>query len=334
MSKRKLKIVTLGEVMLRLSVPDHGRFVQANQFQAHYAGGEANVAIALAYMGQRATHVTRFPNSDLGKAARNTMANWGVETDSVFFGGDRMGVYFLENGAMQRSSSIIYDRKNSAFATWNGDEIDWGKILDDADWFHWTGITPAISQAAAHFLKRGLEVAQKKGVKVSADINYRKNLFAYGVEPKTILSELMPYVHLLVGGLDQFEAAMGIKATNYEEACGLVKTKYPNVEFIADTDRKILSSSSNILEAFLWNGSEILRSGTYELTHIVDRIGGGDAFMAGLIYGLFHFEEAKAIEFAAASGALKHSIPGDALLCQPAEILDVVNGLQVGKLKR
>ncbi len=330
----KLNVVTVGEVMLRLSVPHHERFAQANQFQVHYAGGEANVAVALAQMGQKAIHVTCFPQNQLGQAARSELARWGVDTDHIYFEKGRMGVYFLENGAMQRASSIIYDRKDSAFALWEGKEINWDKILNGVDYFHWTGITPAISQKAADLLKTGLQEANRKGVQVTADINYRKNLFDYGKTPKEVLSSLIPYVQVVVGGLSGIENATGIQAANFEEACWKVKEQYPNVEMIADTTRTIVSSSVNRLSGSLWNGVDFFHTQEYELSHIVDRIGGGDAFMAGLIYGLAHFDQQKAIEFATVAGVLKHSVPGDALLCSVEEIEDVWSGNQVGKLKR
>lgn len=330
----KLKVVTIGEVMLRLSVPHHERFIQADQFKVHYAGGEANVAVALAQMGQRAIHVTCFPSNDLGLAARSDLVRWGVEPEHIYFEKGRMGVYFLENGAMQRASSIIYDRGGSAFALWEGKELDWDQILDGADYFHWTGITPAISQRAADMLKTGLQEANRKGIRVTADINYRKNLFDYGKTPREVLSGLIPYVQVVVGGLSGIENATGIQAANLEEACWKVKEQYPNVEIIADTTRTIVSSSVNRLSGALWNGKDFFHTQEYELSHIVDRIGGGDAFMAGLIYGLAHFEPQKAIDFATVAGVMKHSIPGDALLCKVEEIIDVLSGNQVGKLKR
>ena len=330
----RLKVITIGEVMLRLSVPHHQRFVQADQFQVHYAGGEANVAVALAQMGQEATHITCFPKNNLGLAARNELVRWGVCADQVYFDQGRMGVYFLENGAMQRASSIIYDRSDSAFALWDGRQLDWGSILEGVDYFHWTGITPAISQRAADILKRGLQEANRKGVRVTADINYRKNLFDYGKTPREVLSDLIPYVQILVGGLSGIENATGIQANTFEEVCLKVKEQYPNIEAIADTTRTIVSSSINRLAGTLWDGEEFYYTKEYELTHIVDRIGGGDAFMAGLIYGLSHYEPQKAIEFATVAGVLKHSIPGDALLCKVEEIEEVWTGNQVGKLKR
>lgn len=330
----RLKVVTIGEVMLRLSVPHHERFIQADQFQVHYAGGEANVAVGLAQMGQKAIHVTCFPSNDLGLAARNELVRWGIEPKHIYFEKGRMGVYFLENGAMQRASSIIYDRSGSAFALWEGKELDWDYILDGADYFHWTGITPAISQRAADLLKTGLQEANRKGVRVTADINYRKNLFDYGKTPREILSSLIPYAQVIVGGISGIENATGIQGSSFEEVCRKVVKEYPNVEIIANTTRTIVSSSVNRLSGVLWNGQDIFQTEDYELSHIVDRIGGGDAFMAGLIYGLAHYDDQKAIEFATVAGVLKHSIPGDALLCSAEEIAEVLSGNQVGKLKR
>jgi 2-dehydro-3-deoxygluconokinase len=245
-----------------------------------------------------------------------------------------MGLYFLENGAMQRSSKIIYDRFDSAFANFDGEAIDWDTIFEDADWFHWTGITPALSEKSAAITLKALQVASSKGLMISGDINYRRNLWQYGKGPLEVMPELIQYTNVIVAGLVDFENCMDIKADDYEEACLKTRKNFPNIKYITTTERNSISASHNQLQGLLWNGRELLTSNIFEMTHIVDRVGGGDAYMAGLIYGLLNYPDQKALEFAVAASVLKHSITGDANLVSLEEVESLVKGENVGKLLR
>lgn len=328
------KIITLGEVMMRLTTPGNERFLQADQFNIVYGGAEANVSVSLAQWGLQAAHVTAFPNNDLGTAAARYLRQTGVDISHVHFTEGRMGLYFLENGAMQRSSKIIYDRFDSAFANFDGEAIDWDNVFEDADWFHWTGITPALSEKAAVLTLKALQVASSKGMMISGDINYRRNLWQYGKTPLDVMPELIQYTNVIVAGLVDFENCMGIQAEDYEEACLKTRKDFPNIKYITTTERNSISASHNQLQGLLWNGRELLTSNTYDLTHIVDRVGGGDAYMAGLIYGLLFYPDQKALEFAVSASVLKHSISGDANLVSLGEVESLVKGEHVGKLLR
>lgn len=328
------KITTIGEIMMRLTTPGHERFVQADQYQVSFGGAEANVAISLAQFGMSTSHVTAFPQNDLGQKAKAYLKQMAVNCDFVYDHEGRMGLYFLENGSMQRASRIIYDRFDSSFSNFDGKDIRWDEVFDDVDWFHWTGITPAISQNAADMLLKAVQVAHKKGVKISGDINYRRNLWQYGKEPLEIMPELIRYCDVIVAGSSDFENCMDIQVNDWVDACFQAKKDFPKLKYITKTKRQSISASHNQLKGILWNGSEVLKSKTYEITHIVDRVGGGDAFIAGLIYGLLHFEDQEALDFATAASVLKHSIPGDANLVTVEEVLNLVQEKNVGKLLR
>lgn len=328
------KVITLGEVMIRLSTPGNERFLQADQFNIVYGGAEANVSISLAQWGVKSYHVTAFPDHDLGKAATNYLRQMGVGIDYIFTSEGRMGLYFLENGAMQRASKIIYDRFDSAFANFDGAQLDWDVVFDGADWFHWTGITPALSQSAADMTLAALKAASAKGLMISGDINYRRNLWQYGKGPLEVMPELIRYTKVIVAGMADFENCMDIIAEDYEAACIQAKKDYPQIKYITTTERDSISASENGLSAILWNGKNLLNSKKYNMTHIVDRVGGGDAYMAGLIYGLLHLSDQEALEFGVAASVLKHSIPGDANLVSLEEVKSLVKGENVGKLLR
>lgn len=331
-------IVTLGEVMMRLSTPGNQRFLQTDSYQVVYGGAEANVAVSLAQWGQKASHVTVFPKNDIGKAATQYLRQMGVSIEHVFQAEGRMGLYFLENGAMQRASKIIYDRFDSAFANFDSAEVDWDGIFEGADWFHWTGITPALSENAAKMTLKALQVAYEKGLTISGDINYRRNLWQYGKQPLDVMPELIKYTHVIVAGLADFENCMGISSDDYKNACIQAKKEYPQIKYITTTERGSVSASHNQLYGYLWSGDnpsgELLKSKSYEMTHIVDRVGGGDAYIAGLIYGLLYMDDQQALEFGLAASVLKHSISGDANLVSVEEVEALVKGENVGKLLR
>ncbi|MCW5912341.1 MAG: sugar kinase [Cyclobacteriaceae bacterium] len=329
------KVITFGEIMMRLSAPAFARFTQADRFQVLYAGSEANVAASLAIMGIPAAHVTRFPDSDLGVAAVQTLRQYGVDTDHIIYGDGRLGLYFLENGAMHRSSKIIYDRFDSAFARIQAGELNWEEVFKDAQWFHWTGITPAISQGAADVCLEAIQAARKNGLTVSGDINYRRNLWQYGKSAAEVMPALIEMTDIIVGGTTDFENSLNITEKSFEKACQQVIKQYPAVKKLTSTLRDSVSSSHNKISARLWNGKQLLTSAEYDLTHIVDRVGAGDAYMAGIIYGWVTGKtDQQAIEFGIAASALKHAIEGDVNLATADEIETLVKGENVGKLLR
>jgi 2-dehydro-3-deoxygluconokinase len=330
----KGKVITFGEVMLRFSTQAFSRFTQSTAFDVTYAGAEANVAVSLALFGIPSAHVTRFPHNDLGEAATQALRRYGVDTGSIIYGDERMGLYFLENGAMQRASRIIYDRFDSAFAHIKPGSIDWDVVLKGASWLHWTGITPAISQGAADVCLEAVRAARKNGVTISGDINYRRNLWQYGKTAGDVMPALIEHCDVVIAGVTDMENCADISGASYEKACVNFAKRFPAVKRIATTERESVSSSHNIISAALWN-CQLVRSRQYDLTHIVDRVGSGDAFMAGLIYGIQGgWDDQQALEFATAASAIKHSIEGDVNLTTVAEVQALVKGENVGKLLR
>lgn len=329
------RVTTLGEIMMRLSVPRNGRFTQTESFNAVYGGSEANVGVALSNFGVPTTHVTRLPDNDLGKSVIRHLNKYSVNTRYIQFGPERLGLYFLENGAMHRPPRIIYDRFDSVFAHIKPGQLDWNEIMKETSWFHWTGITPAISQGAADVCKEAIEAANKHGVTVSGDINYRRNLWQYGKEAGDVMPTLIQGTHLMVAGQSDIKNCLGINAASYESACKEVLKEYPQIKKIGFTYRDTISASHNKIHGVLWNGSSLLQSKEYDLTHIVDRVGAGDAFMAGLIYGgIKKYDDQQTLEFATASCALKHSIEGDVNEATAEEVEILVKGENTGKLLR
>lgn len=332
------KVITFGEIMGRLSTPANGRFTQATSFNVTYGGGEANVAIALAYMGQPAAHVTRFPDNDLGAAATMLLRKYGVDTSKIIYGGNRLGLYFLETGASVRPSKVVYDRANSSFAEIKPGMINWDEVFKGAVWFHWTGISPAISQGAADVCLEAIEAANRLGLTVSADINYRKNLWQYGKKPIDVLPALIKGCHILFASKGDMEEIVGPSTDagdKFNSACERITAAFPNIRMIVNTKRGSVSASHNTLSAVLWKNGELLKTKTFDINPIVDRIGGGDAFVAGFVYGYLHLNSLqKVIEFGVAASVLKHSIEGDANLCSVAEIEAVAAGETSGKLSR
>jgi 2-dehydro-3-deoxygluconokinase len=332
---KQKRVVTLGEIMLRLSTPGFERFTQATDFKITYAGAEANVAVSLAIFGIPTVHVTRFPDNDLGLAATQTLRKFGVDTSHILYGNERMGVYFLENGAIHRSSRIIYDRFDSAFAHIKKGSVNWNKVFEGAGWFHYTGITPAISQGAADVCLEAVQAARKLGIIVSGDINYRRNLWQYGKSVLDIMPSLIENTEIMIAGSKDIENCTGISGNSFEDACKKSFKKFPNLQKIATTKRESINSSRNKIHGIIYDGKKKLKSRVYDLTHIVDRVGTGDAFMAGLIYGiLMKKDDEQALEFATAACALKHTIDGDVNLVTIEEVENLVLGENVGKLLR
>jgi len=317
--------------MMRLSTAGFSRFTQADSFNVVYAGSEANVAVSLSNFGVSACHVTRFPENDLGVAATQSLQRYGVDTRHIVYGDERLGIYFLENGSMHRASRIIYDRFDSAFAHIQSGMINWEEVLDGASWFHYTGITPAISRGAADVCIAGVETARKKGIRISGDINYRRNLWQYGKTASEVMPELIAMSDIIVGGATDFQNCLGISGNNFEEICKQVMSRYPAIKKITSTHRESISSSHNKMSAILWTGKAMLKSKAYDITHIVDRVGTGDAYMAGLIYAWLNYkEDHDALEFGLAACTLNYSIEGDANLSFVQEIEALIKGENVG----
>lgn len=329
------KIVSFGEVLMRLSTPGAGRFEQARQFNITYAGGEANVTTALAYWGHHTMHVTKFPDSPIGRAAAQYLQFHGVDISEIRYGGDRIAVYYLETGAALRPSQIVYDRYHSSFAELDPAEFDWETILKDATWFHWAGITPALSQAAADALRDAIKVANQKNITVSGDIFYRSNLWKYGKKPSDILPELTAGTNLVIANPINLKEIYGIESASFQEGCEKFKAAFPSITTVVDTHRTSISATHNLLRAYLWNGSDVLETKDIEINPIIDRVGGGDAFIAGLIHGLLTFDDPqRALEFGVAASALKHTIEGDALISTLDEVEAIRQGDTTGRIKR
>ncbi|MFL0684112.1 MAG: sugar kinase [Algoriphagus aquaeductus] len=328
------KIVTLGEVMLRLSPPGNQRFFQTHSFDVEFGGSEANVGAALAYWGMDVAHITAFPDHEIGWAAAGQLRKNGIDTRFIPHVSGRMGVYYLEQGAMQRSSQVIYDRAGSAFANLEPSKLNWDAILEGADWLHWSGITPALSQSCAELTLAALQKAQEKGVRVSGDLNYRSNLWQFGKAPHDIMPKLMELTHVIIAGTRDFKQCLNEDYKSFTEVRNMAFERFPQLNYIVKTDRISHSSSNNTISATLFGKKKTFSSRSYELTHIVDRVGTGDAFGGGLIYGLLHMKPKDAIEFAMAAGAIKHSVPGDILLCSLQEVKELAAGEGGGKIKR
>jgi len=334
------KIITFGEVLLRLSTKDYLKFSQASEFNADFGGSELNVATSIVNFGINAEFITRLPDNDIGKSALLQMRKHNVATNNVVFGGERLGIYFLENGASVRGSKIVYDRQNSSFSTIKSGMINWESVFKEATWFHWSGITPGISQDAADVCLEAIKVASKLGITISTDFNYRANLWKYGKSPSEIMNEMISYCDVILAGDYASEQYFNIVPTGTSKRelelslCELLMERFPKVKKIAVTTRENLNALHNTWSAVLYAGSELYESITYDITHIVDRIGGGDSFMGALIYGLNTYDDQKALDFAVAASCLKHTIYGDANLVTNAEVENLMAGNQSGRVSR
>ena len=341
------KVVTFGEIMLRLSPPDLGRFVQARSFDVIYGGGEANVAASLANYGLPVEYVTRLPANDIGDACRNFLRQYGVGTGHIVRGGERLGIYFLEMGSAQRGSKVIYDRAGSAIATIEPGMIDWKTVFADAGWFHWTGITPAVSKGAAETCLEAVRMAREMGLTVSCDLNYRKKLWKWGKSAGEVMPDLVSLCDVAVGNEEDADKVFGIQATQadvtggkveaqaYVYVCDELVKRFPNLQTVAITLRGSLSASHNTWSAILWHGGEVHTAPKYDIIPIVDRVGGGDSFCAGLIYGLRTYDDVgQALNFAVAASCLKHTIPGDFNLVSVAEVEKLMGGDVSGRVSR
>ncbi len=344
------KIVTFGEIMLRLATPGYLRFSQAGELTATFGGGEANVAVSLANYGMDVEFVTRLPENDIAQACVKDLRKHGVNTDNIIYGGTRLGIYFLETGAVARASKVIYDRAHSAVSEIEPGMIDWDKVFEGAEWFHWTGITPAISQGAADVCLEAIKAANRRGLTVSCDLNYRKNLWKYGRTAAEVMPELVEGCDIILGNEEDAEKVFGIKpegfdatatagdvhAAEFESVCVQLMRRFGKARKVIITLRGSINANHNTWGGVLYDGKTLYQSPRYDITHIVDRVGGGDSFMGGLIYGLMTHpgDDRYALDFAAAASCLKHTIYGDYNEVSVSEVENLMKGDGSGRVSR
>ena len=342
-------VVTFGEIMMRLNTPGYLRISQTRTFEVSFAGGEANVAASLAKFGIPAEFVTRLPKNDLGEACLASLRQHGIGTRFIARGGDRLGIYFLEAGAAQRGSKVIYDRAHSAAATIEKGMIDWKQVFADATWFHTTGITPAISGSAAEVAIEAAQVAHEMGLTVSVDLNFRKNLWKWGKKAGEVMPELVKWCDVAVGNEEDAEQVFGIKAPEVDVTAGKVEAghyryvcqkmfeRFPNLKTVAVTLRGSISATHNTWSGVLMNAEtgNFYSAPTYDIEYIVDRVGGGDSFVGGLIYGILTYHnDQKALNFAVAASCLKHSVIGDFNEVTVDEVEKLMKGDASGRVAR
>jgi 2-dehydro-3-deoxygluconokinase len=342
------KVVTFGEIMLRLASPGYLRFSQSSQLEATFGGGEANVAVSLANYGIPASFVSRLPKNDIGDWAIQNLRKYNVQTQDILRGGERVGIYFLETGAVARASKVVYDRAGSAIADIQPGMLDWEAIFKDANWFHWTGITPALSEGAAATCLEGIKMANKLGVTVSTDLNFRKNLWKYGKTAAEVMPDLVAGCDVILGNEEDAEkvfhiqpegvdvTAGHVEAAAYESVCRQLVKKFPRAKKVIITLRGSINANHNTWAGTLFNGEQIFFSPQYDITHIVDRVGGGDSFMGGLICGLLTYpdDDQQALNFAVAASCLKHTIYGDFNLVTVDEVKNLMKGDGSGRVSR
>ena len=341
------KYVTFGEIMLRLRSPEHYRLFQTPELEATFGGGEANVAVSLSVFGEKAVFVSALPENAVGEACERELMKYGVDTSAINkVKGGRLGIYYLETGANQRPSLVVYDRADSAIAKSTPADFDFKKIMEGATWFHTTGITPAVSQEAADCALEAMKAAKAAGATVSIDLNYRKKLWNYGKKAPEVMRELVKYADVIIANEEDIQKCLGIEADSdvtsgkldtdvYKELCDKVKKEFPNIKTIAVTLRESKSADHNGWSAALSGKTGFYLSRHYEITDIIDRVGGGDSFAAGIIYALSHFEDEQyCINFAVASSCLKHSISGDFNLARLSEVKALCEGDGSGRVQR
>lgn len=350
MTRNRMKnIVTFGEIMVRLSAPDYLKLIQANSLEVSFAGAEANVAVSLANYGLQTKFVTCLPNNPIAEHCVMDLRGHKVGVEHILRTGNRMGVMYLETGSNARPSRVYYDREQSALAQVKPDSIDWAGILKDADWFHWTGITPALSENAANECLKAIKTANELGVTVSCDINYRGNLWKYGKTASEVMPRLVDCCDIILGNEEDCEKVLGIKPEGFdaektageidprrfESVCQQMMQKFPRCKKMVMTLRDSINANHNTWSGILYNGQQLLQSSKYDITDIVDRVGGGDSFMGGLIFGLLHYkDDSRALEFATAASCLKHSIKGDYNWVTIDEVERLMNGESSGRVKR
>ena len=336
--------------MLRLATPGFQRFIQSASLNATFGGGEANVAVSLANYGIDTEFVTRLPNNDIADWCVSELRKYNVGTKEIIRGGERVGIYFLETGAVARSSKVVYDRANSSIADIKPGMINWREVLKDADWFHWTGITPALSQGAADACLEAIKVANELDVTVSTDLNYRKNLWKYGKKASEVMPDLVAGCDIILGNEEDAEKVFGIKpegfnvehtggevnAAEFQSVCTQLMNKFPRAKKVIITLRGSINANHNTWGGVLYSNDTLHQSKRYDITHIVDRVGGGDSFMGGLIYGLLTYtdDDQKALDFAVAASCLKHTIYGDFNLVTVSEVENLMKGDGSGRVMR
>lgn len=338
------KVVTLGEIMLRLSTPGHERFVQSKSFDVCYGGGEANVAVSLAHYGHDAYFISKLPNNDIGESALKVLRAEKVNVDYVARGGNRVGIYYLESGSALRASKVIYDRANSAISEALFSDFQLEKALKGASVFHFSGITPALSDNCAKLVQKACKIAKKLGILVSCDLNYRKKLWSKE-KARSVMIPLMNYVDICIGNEEDAESCLGYKpnsdvvggktdASGYKDIFVRMKNDF-NFKIVASTLRESFSASHNGWKALMYDGEKFYESKRYDINPIVDRVGAGDSFSGGLIHGLLTYEDKQiALEFAVAASALKHTIPGDFNHVSVDEVINLMNGDGSGRVVR
>ena len=341
-----MKVLTFGEIMLRLCAPYHERFFQSNMMEATFGGGEANVAVSLANYGMNVEYFTVLPNNAIGDACIGELRKFNVDTHKIIKTNGRMGIYFLEPGANQLASKTIYDRADSCIAKAKVGDVNWDEVFEDVDWFHITGITPAISASAMELSLQAVEIAKQKGITVSCDLNYRKNLWKYGKKADEVMCQLAKYVDVAIANEEDVQKSLGITIDvdvesgeldreKYKELGNKVLATYPNMKMIAITLRESHSADYNGWAACLNDGKDFYVSKKYEIRDIIDRVGGGDSFAGGLIYGLNNYESKQdALEFAVAASCLKHSVIGDFNRVSLDDVTKLMAGDGTGRVQR
>ncbi|WP_018108659.1 sugar kinase [Bacteroides propionicifaciens] len=335
--------------MLRLATPGYNRFIQSTSLNATFGGGEANIAVSLSNYGIPTEFITRLPQNDIANWCISDLRKYNVGTNHIVRGGDRVGIYFLETGAVSRASKVVYDRANSAIAEIKPGMVNWREVFKEANWFHWTGITPAISQGAADACLEAIQIANEMGVTVSTDLNFRKNLWKYGKTAQEVMPKLVEGCDVILGNEEDFEKVFGIKpegfdvsqtggqvdAREFESVCVQMMKKYPRAKKVIITLRGSINANHNTWGGCLYS-DKLYMSKRYDITHIVDRVGGGDSFMGGLIYGLLTYtdDDQKALEFATAASCLKHTVYGDFNLVSVPEVENLMGGDGSGRVSR
>ncbi|NCD15043.1 MAG: sugar kinase [Bacteroidia bacterium] len=343
------KVVTFGEIMLRLATPGYQRFIQSNSLGATFGGGEANVAVSLANYGIPVEFVTRLPQNEIADWCISDLRKYNVGTREILRGGERVGIYFLETGAVARPSKVVYDRAHSSIASVEKGMFNWREILKDATWFHWTGITPALSQGAADACLEAIQTANEMGVTVSCDLNYRKNLWKYGKKASEIMPALVEGCDVILGNEEDAEKVFAIKpegfevehtggevdAAEFESVCKQLMQRFPRAKKVIITLRGSINANHNTWGGCLYS-DKLYQSRRYDITHIVDRVGGGDSFMGGLIYGLLTYkdDDQQALDFAVAASCLKHTVYGDFNLVTAPEVETLMKGDGSGRVVR
>ncbi len=340
------KVVTFGEIMLRLKAPGREKFLQSTAFEATFGGGEANVAVSLANYGMDAAFVTVLPENEIADACIGELRRFGVDTSMIVRDGERIGVYYLEAGSVQRPSKVIYDRANSSISMAKPGDINWNKVFDGVEWFHITGITPAISESARLLSMESVKEAAKRGITISCDFNFRKKLWKYGKAATEVMPELVKYVNVGIANEEDCQKSLGISAeanvesghldvSKYEALSNKVLAEFPSLKYMAITLRESKSADHNGWSACINDRKSFYLSKKYEMTHIIDRVGGGDSFAGGLIYGLVNYDNPEeALNFAVAASCLKHTISGDFNRVSVKDVQGLKGGDGSGRVQR